>query len=51
MENTQENFHGVRTRRNSTPLNTPVVTRSGVTFAVGTAPVHTVDGVHIMDGV
>jgi len=36
-------FHGVRTEQADTVLATPVVTQSGITFAVGAAPVHTVD--------
>jgi phage tail sheath protein FI len=37
-------FHGVRTRQARTSISTPVVAASGITFAVGTAPVHMVNG-------
>ncbi|MCL2107812.1 MAG: phage tail protein [Oscillospiraceae bacterium] len=36
-------YHGVSTRQTETSISTPVRTSSGVTFAVGTAPVHVVD--------
>ena len=37
-------FHGVRARQIATSISTPVVAGSGITFVVGTAPVHSVDG-------
>lgn len=37
-------FHGVRTRQTETSVSTPVTAGSGITFVVGTAPVHVVDG-------
>lgn len=37
-------YHGVRTRQIETSISTPVTAASGVTFVVGTAPVHTVGG-------
>jgi hypothetical protein len=36
-------FHGVRTVRQTAPMTTPFSVQSGITFVVGTAPVHTVD--------
>ncbi len=36
--------HGVYTEQVETSLSTPVVANSGIIFAVGAAPVHTVDG-------
>ncbi|MCL2636962.1 MAG: phage tail protein [Oscillospiraceae bacterium] len=36
-------FHGARTQENPTSVSTPVVAASGITFAIGTAPVHTTD--------
>ena len=38
-----EFFHGVRTIKKSSSPNQPVVATSGITFAVGTAPVHITD--------
>lgn len=37
-------YHGVKTSERSTSLSTTVRVENGVTFAVGTAPVHTVGG-------
>jgi len=37
-------YHGVRTRQVETSISTPVTAASGITFVVGTAPVHTVGG-------
>ncbi len=37
-------FHGVKTSQVATSISTPVVAGSGITFVVGTAPVHLVDG-------
>ncbi len=37
-------FHGVRTSQIATSVSTPVVAESGITFVVGTAPVHLVNG-------
>ena len=37
-------YHGVRARQVTTSVSTPVTATSGVTFAVGTAPVHTATG-------
>ena len=39
-----EFFHGVRTRQTKTSISTPNTASSGITFVVGTAPVHTVGG-------
>ncbi len=38
-------YHGITTRQVDTSISTPVVANSGVIFAVGTAPIHTVEGV------
>ncbi|MCL1903988.1 MAG: phage tail protein [Oscillospiraceae bacterium] len=35
-------FHGVRTVREPSPMNSPFTVTSGITFVVGTAPIHTV---------
>lgn len=37
-------YHGVRVSEQSTSVATPIVASSGIPFAVGTAPVHTVNG-------
>lgn len=37
-------YHGAKARQVATSVSTPVTANSGVVFAVGTAPVHTVDG-------
>ncbi len=37
-------FHGVKTSQVATSISTPVVAGSGITFVVGTAPVHIVGG-------
>lgn len=37
-------YHGVKTSEQATSLSTTVAVENGVTFAVGTAPVHTVGG-------
>lgn len=37
-------FHGARARQVDTSISTPVTAASGITFAVGTAPVHTAGG-------
>lgn len=37
-------YHGIRTRQAETSVSTPVTAVSGITFVVGTAPVHTVGG-------
>lgn len=37
-------YHGVSTRQVDTSVSTPVTAGSGIVFAVGTAPVHTVGG-------
>ena len=37
-------YHGVKTRQVETSISTPVTAGSGITFVVGTAPVHTVGG-------
>ncbi len=37
-------FHGARARQIDTSISTPVTAASGITFVVGTAPVHTVGG-------
>lgn len=37
-------YHGVRTRQADTSISTPTAAASGITFVVGTAPVHTVGG-------
>ncbi len=37
-------FHGVKTSQVATSISTPVVAGSGITFVVGTAPVHMVNG-------
>lgn len=36
-------YHGISTRQVATSLSTPVTAASGVTFVVGTAPVHLLD--------
>lgn len=36
--------HGVNTSRQATSVSTPIVAESGIIFAVGTAPVHMVNG-------
>lgn len=43
-------YHGISTRQVATSLSTPVTAASGVTFVVGTAPVHML-GVDNVDGV
>lgn len=40
-------FHGIRTRQARSSISTPTVATSGITFAVGTAPVHTVGGANV----
>lgn len=42
-------YHGISTRQTATSLSTPVTATSGVTFVVGTAPVHIL-GVESIDG-
>ncbi len=37
-------YHGAKARQVATSVSTPVTANSGVVFAVGTAPVHTVGG-------
>jgi hypothetical protein len=37
-------FHGVRTVITSSPQNAPVTVSSGIVFAVGAAPVHSIEG-------
>lgn len=37
-------FHGARAKQRDTSISTPTVAGSGIAFAVGTAPVHMVDG-------
>jgi hypothetical protein len=37
-------FHGVRTERENVPINSPFMVTSGITFAVGAAPIHVIDG-------
>ena len=37
-------YHGVRTTESPTSLLAPAQTESGLIFAVGTAPIHLVDG-------
>jgi phage tail sheath protein FI len=37
-------YHGVKTSQKETSVSTPVTAASGITLAVGTAPVHTVGG-------
>ncbi len=41
--------HGIYTKQVATSLSTPVTAASGITFVVGTAPVHTL-GINDMDG-
>ena len=43
--------HGVYTRQAETALSTPVVAGSGITFVVGTAPAHMVEGGKIQEPV
>lgn len=38
------NFYGVRPQEVATSINTPIQAESGITIAVGTAPVHQVNG-------
>lgn len=37
-------FHGVRAQQRGSSVSTPIVADSGISFAVGTAPVHTAGG-------
>ncbi|MCL1866483.1 MAG: phage tail protein [Oscillospiraceae bacterium] len=41
-------FHGVKSKKESSPIESPATATSGISFVVGTAPVHTV---HTSDGV
>ncbi|MCL1904485.1 MAG: phage tail protein [Oscillospiraceae bacterium] len=43
INNNNKYFHGVRTERQYAPMTAPYSVPSGITFAVGAAPVHTTD--------
>lgn len=37
-------YHGIKTNEQATALSTPAYVSTGITFAIGTAPVHQADG-------
>lgn len=37
-------YHGIKTNEQATALSTPAAVSTGITFAIGTAPVHQADG-------